>query len=223
MSCVSRRQEPRTKEGKVSRNSFWSLVHFSVPGPFSSFRWRSRPADRAGRATGTGRGRAVKSSCVPVSVPDDPAARELSASMGPLPVGSGRRPRAEHGRCPWVGLQWGRSRSGAEDMEQDGRAAYAVALQWGRSRSGAEDDRTVRDKPRLPVVLQWGRSRSGAEDGAGEAGVEFSELASMGPLPVGSGRPRGRHPPRPVRRCFNGAAPGRERKTRETPAATRRS
>ena len=71
------------------------------------------------------------------------------------------------------------------------------SLQWGRSRSGAEDDRSLPgggDPGRPPDSLQWGRSRSGAED-----------VQLPGPSATG-------------RTSFNGAAPGRERKTPAWPA-----
>ncbi len=192
----------------------------------------------------------------------------VAASMGPLPVGSGRPAGPASARCPdrcFNGAAPGRERKTHSPAENpDARSE----LQWGRSRSGAEDPGSRRSRYGLAaasmgplpvgsgrrllttaepeeVRLQWGRSRSGAEDanlrghradgplrasmgplpvGSGRRSLRSPVrpllAASMGPLPVGSGRPGGRLTHRRPPSCFNGAAPGRERKTGPLPAWT---
>ncbi len=149
--------------------------------------------------------------------------RPHPASMGPPPVGGGRPSAAVHHRCarfrasmgpPPVG--GGRTEYGAPIETQDG------ALQWGRPPSGAEGHGLL--LPRFSArVLQWGRPPSGAEGSWSltrwQDGARLS--ASMGPPPVGGGRPAENGREARVK-GFNGAAPRRGRKGRPRHARGRR-
>ena len=140
------------------------------------------------------------------------------ASMGPLPVGSGRRPgrrrrRSSRQRASMGPLPVGSGRPDCPANRVWGRRASMGPLPVGSGRPIMEADEIRRDG------LQWGRSRSGAEDDIGCADVAGEPIASMGPLPVGSGRPGSGQPAFGVS-GFNGAAPGRERKTSQTARAS---
>ena len=84
-------------------------------------------------------------------------------------------------------LQWGRCRSAAEMLSTLLKVYERAKLQWGRCRSAAE--MLVPRREILPwwAGLQWGRCRSAAEMKLSPRIRLTGKLASMGPLPIGSG------------------------------------
>ena len=182
----------------------------AAPGRERKTRGPRRQGRLIGRFNGAAPGRERKTCEHTMGPPPDTV-----ASMGPLPVGSGRPSELLQALRSEIALQWGRSRSGAEDHAGLGVCVLRAELQWGRSRSGAEDSRHAGRPGRMAGCFNGaapGRERKTPPDLGSHLALA---AASMGPLPVGSGRPGSTF--RSSSWCcrFNGAAPGRERKTRQ--------